>query len=722
MLSRRALWFGMACLAVLGASVAVLLYEPKLRDPPVHVGTATCAGCHRRAFDDWQQSHHRHAMEVAAAGSVLGDFTDASFDHFGTTSRFFTRDGQYFVETDNARGELESFRITHTFGWYPLQQYLVEIPDGRLQALGISWDSRPAAEGGQRWFHLYPDGPVRHDDLLHWTGAFQNWNSRCAFCHVTDLRKGYSQAQNRYATQWAEAGVGCEGCHGPGSRHVSWAQGKGKADNKGLNATLAATWRPGDAIRPTPTPAPQMSTQLQVCSACHSRRSELQHPDPATAFDQNFSLTALLDGLYHADGQILEEVYETGSFLQSRMHQNHVSCTNCHEPHSSRLRASGNALCLQCHEPRFDAPAHHFHQAASSGAQCVNCHMPTHTYMGVDVRRDHSFRIPDPAASVASGVPNACTQCHEDRDDRWAAAFIAQRTGSAGARYEHTAPLSAARRHDPAALPALLAYAEADHNPVMLRAIALQESARFPSPEQVRAASHALSARDPQLRMAAVQALGVLATSERLALLAPLLADPIKAVRMAVARQLIDVPPAAAPAAQRAALTTLLTEYRQSLLHSADMPEAMSDLGILLAAQGDLAGAENALLHARRLSPRYLPALLNLADVHRARGREDLGEVLLNEAMQYYPASGDVRHMLGLLYVRTDRTSAAVELLKRASELAPDNPQYALVHAVSLIETGRQAQGIAVLETALRRFPGNAPLQQALAGYRSTSP
>jgi predicted CXXCH cytochrome family protein len=720
---RRVVLLAICVLVLLAAGSAAILHLHRPLPAPAMVGTAACASCHQQAFADWQQSHHRHAMELPGPDSVLGDFADARFEYFGTTSRFFTRDGQYFVETDNAQGKLETFRVAYTFGWFPLQQYLVEFPDGRMQALGISWDSRPAAQGGQRWYHLYPDEHVTHEDPLHWTGAFQNWNSRCAACHSTALVKGYSQQQNRYQTSWRELNVGCEACHGPGSQHVAWAEGRKSLPHKGLQLNLDAVWQPPASERPIAPAAAPMSTQLQVCSGCHSRRTELQQPDVLAGFADNYLLSPLAQGLYHPDGQILEEVFETGSFLQSRMHQNQVSCSNCHEPHGGRLRAEGNGLCLQCHEPqKFQREEHFFHEPQSTGAQCVNCHMPQQTYMGVDARRDHSFRVPDPAASVQSGVPNACTQCHRDRDDRWAADFLARRSGRVEPWYTHTALIAAARRHDAAAIPGLLAYANAPANPPMLRAMALQESARFPSQQQLQAVSRELASADPLLRAGAAQAVGYLDPSQRLQLLRPLLEDPVRSVRMAVARQLADQRLADAPAEARAPLGRLFDEYRQALLHNADMPESMSDLGVFLLAQGDAQGAEQALLHARALAPRFLPATLNLSDIYRARDRDDLGEPLLREAMQQYPQSGDARHMLGLLYVRTGRTPASVELFRQASQLSPDNPQYALVYAVSLAETGNMPAAIRVLETATTRFPGHGPLRQALEGYRSRQP
>ena len=129
---------------------------------PTYVGTATCGDCPEDALSAWRGSHHELAMQPANPETVLGDFSDASFEYFGTTSRFYRRGDAYFVQTDNAAGDLQEFPIAYTFGAVPLQQYLVEFPGGRYQALSVAWDSRPAAEGGQRWFHLYPDEHVAH--------------------------------------------------------------------------------------------------------------------------------------------------------------------------------------------------------------------------------------------------------------------------------------------------------------------------------------------------------------------------------------------------------------------------------------------------------------------------------------------------------------------------------------------------------------------------------
>ncbi len=160
-------------------------------EPATYIGRDACATCHAAQTESWQGSHHDLAMQVATEGTVLGDFDDAGFTHFDQVSTFFRRDGKFLVRTEGPGGDLRDFEIAFTFGVDPLQQYLIELPGGRLQALSICWDTRPREAGGQRWFHLYPDENVDHDDELHWTGPNQNWNFMCAECHSTALKKNF---------------------------------------------------------------------------------------------------------------------------------------------------------------------------------------------------------------------------------------------------------------------------------------------------------------------------------------------------------------------------------------------------------------------------------------------------------------------------------------------------------------------------------------------------
>ena len=470
---------------VTGATIALTLVcvapLALAEEPAKFVGGQVCSGCHAAETESWQGSHHALAMQRATETVVLGDFANARFEHLGAVTTFSRSGDKFTVNTAGPDGALHDYEIAYTFGVYPLQQYLIAFPGGRYQALGIAWDSRPKDQGGQRWFQLYPGQQLKPGDPLHWTGRDQTWNYQCADCHSTDLQKNFNLAADTYATTWTDLDVACEACHGPGSRHVAWtkAQAAGGSYPPGTDAARMGltNW-----LKPTDTGHWEMnpetgiarrteklaSTELETCAACHSRRKVIaKSPRPGEPFLDGYLPALLEPGLYHADGQIDGEVYEYGSFLQSRMHAAGVTCSNCHDPHSAKLRAEGNGLCAQCHLPaRFDAREHHHHEPGSAGAQCVNCHMPTKTYMVVDARRDHSIRVPRPDLSISLGTPNACSQCHGDRPARWArrdGGRLVSRRAADDPALRHRAPCradrsrrcrTAARSPDPRSEPA----------------------------------------------------------------------------------------------------------------------------------------------------------------------------------------------------------------------------------------------------------------------------
>ena len=462
--------------------------------PPSFVGSAKCAGCHPKETEAYRASDHARAMEPATDQTVLGSFNEARITHRGVTSTFFRRDGKFLVRTDGPDGKLGEFEITYTFGVDPLQQYLIPFPGGRLQALGLAWDTRPRAQGGQRWFHLYPQEALRPPTPLHWTGREQTWNFQCAECHSTDLRKRYDLATNTYATAWAELTVSCEECHGPGSAHVAWAEARPAGAPPAPGSATGLVVHPGrgdgawtikDSQRGIAewTGTARSSAEVDVCARCHARRRPIVDPHPYGQPFLDTHVPALLEPhLYHADGQILGEVYEWGSFVQSRMQRAGVTCADCHEPHRTTLRAPGNAVCAQCHLPaKFDTSAHHHHRPEAEGARCVSCHMPARTYMVVDPRRDHSFPVPRPDLSVALGTPNACTGCHANRTASWAAARVAGWGGAARGTADFARTLEAARRGLPVAGPALAALATDRTQAGIVRATALAHLPEFPS-------------------------------------------------------------------------------------------------------------------------------------------------------------------------------------------------------------------------------------------------
>jgi predicted CXXCH cytochrome family protein len=485
-------------------------------EPATYTGSAACAGCHKAEAALWKTSHHALSMQPATVATVRGDFADAAFVHGGVTTTFHRTGDTFRVRTDGSDGKPQDYDIAYTFGVYPLQQYLIAFPGGRLQALGIAWDSRPKDQGGQRWFHLYPDHTPPAGDPMHWTGREQTWNYQCAACHSTNLRKDYDLAGNSYTTAWTDVDVSCEACHGPGSRHVAMAHQPAFGDVRmGLTNWLkpagTGRWemdpRTGIARRTEKL----VSTEIETCAACHARRSVIvQAPPPGGPFLDSFRPALLEAGMYHADGQIDGEVFEYGSFVQSRMYRAGVTCSNCHEPHSAQLKAAGNGLCAQCHLPaKFDVPEHTHHAAAGPGAQCVNCHMPAKTYMVVHERRDHSFRVPRPDLSASLGTPDACTQCHKDRTPDWAAKSIAGWFPSGRqTQPQYGTALQAGRTGSTDAERQLDALILDPGQPAMARASALPLLPRYASPASGPAIAAAAADLDPLVRAAAPRALG----------------------------------------------------------------------------------------------------------------------------------------------------------------------------------------------------------------------
>ena len=701
----------------------LVLACPALAAAQEYVGSGKCESCHAQAYEAWKGSHHYQAMLPATAENVLGDFSGQTFEYGGITSRFYHRDGKYYVETDNKNGELQEFEIAYTFGFFPLQQYLVPFDGGRFQALNIVWDSRAKSEGGQRWVHLYPEDPVTHEDAVHWTGSFQNWNSRCAFCHSTNLQKNYSAATDSYTTTWEEINVACEACHGPASLHMEWAGGEQRAEDKGFAFSLndRGAFGPADGASTRTfarTDGKRPTLQVETCAACHSRRSELADYHPGKPFNDQYVLTPVSPGMYFPDGQINDEVYVYGSFLQSKMHQAGVVCTNCHDPHSNAVRVETNSLCTQCHVATvYDRPEHHRHQQGGQGASCVNCHMPVKTYMVVDDRHDHSFRIPEPRLTLELGVPNTCNQCHDDQNAQWALDALDSWGVSTDIRAGHARVLSAAWSGQAAVLPALLALAMQPDSPSMLRSSAMMSTQNFPSQETLAALQQQLSSGDSLLRASAVQSMDWVPVAQRYAMLRDLITDDSKSVRMAVARQLSSFPADQLPGSSATELKKLFQEYLDSMKRNADMPEEQMNMGLFYNVTGDPIAAEKAYRTALKLSPMYVPALLNLADLYRASGMEQQAEPLLQRAITLAPDDSNSNHAMGLLLVRQGKLAEALPYLQTAASASPWNIRYSYVYAVALWETGSKTRAVEVLESALGRHPGNRELVSALASY-----
>ena len=732
---------GVAAVIVLAAGVLFALYGQRT-EPTTSagisaeklnfVGSETCASCHAAEATLWHGSQHAHAMAHATNQTVLGDFNDASFDHYGVHSRFLRKDGKFFVETDGADGKLAPFEVKYTFGLYPLQQYLVEFPDGRIQALPLAWDTRPKDRGGQRWFHLYPNEEIGHNDVLHWTKLNQNWNFMCAECHSTGVRKNYDAEKDRFATSFAEISVGCETCHGQGSAHVAWAKGqhswwpyKDDDPDKGLpvrfnertGVTFGRDAKTGSPVRSAPPAA--LRKEVETCGLCHARRGEIAEGwVPGQPLSDTHLVAALAQGLYQPDGQMLDEVYNYGSFKQSKMFAGGVTCSDCHDPHNAKLKLAGDQVCLQCHADSYAKPAHSHHESVSPALTCVSCHMPERTYMVVDRRHDHSFRVPRPDLSVKLGTSNACADCHKDKSAAWAAAAIEGWFGPKRKGLQNYAEAFHAAWHDEPGAATLLAAVAADANaPAIARASALTELAAHLSPATIGLARKGIADPDPMVRIGALDMLDGVPPGQLWPIVSPLLSDQIRGVRLRAVSLLAGVPSERLSDSDRERLDGATREFVAAQALNADRPEARATLGNFYARRGETSEAETEFRAALRLSPAYGPASANLADLYRQLGRDADAESVLRKAIEASPQDAGLHHALGLTLVRLKRQDDALAELARAAKLEPDRARYAYVYAVALDSNGRRRDAIQALKDNLTKHPSDHDTLSALIGY-----
>jgi tetratricopeptide (TPR) repeat protein len=668
---------------------------------PAYLTSASCAECHPDAYSAWSDSHHGWAWRSAKPENVLGDFAQTTFEHRGVRSRFSSRDGRYFVETDGPDGRPATYEITWTVGVSPLQQYLVELDDGRLQALDVAWDT----ERG-RWYQLYPEQVQKNDPGLHWTGPYKNWNTRCVSCHVTGFVKGYEPQTDRYQSSWSETGVGCEACHGPGEAHVAWAKRPEQFSLKvfeGVDAKgLAVSFE---------TDAPV--SEIEVCAGCHSRRESLDADSapPGEPFADHYRLALLREGLYHADGQIQDEVYVYGSFLQSKMHARGVRCGHCHEPHGAKLVAGIDAVCTECHRPedREDFPTllpasyvssvHHHHRPGSEEARCVSCHMPARTYMGVDSRHDHSFRVPRPDLTVKLGVPNACNGCHTDRSAEWAQ----ERVEAWFPKGRHLQPhygeiLHAGRQSlDQASVAGLIDLALDRAQPAIARASAVELLTPVASPPIVGQALPLLDDPSPLVRSAVLGLFHAAPSAARAKHSGPLLDDPVRSVRIAAAQRILDIPTDNLSRADQAIVKGAVGEYQASLSAHADFPEVQLNLSRFAEQVDNRKAARQALQAAIALDPKLAEAWLRLARLEVDAGRFVNARQTLERAVSRVPDSGTLYQLLGRVLVQLDDEAAAVHAFEKALHGLPGELDVRIEYVSLLTNLGKHTEALEVL-------------------------
>ena len=674
------------------------------------VGSEKCKKCHEAAYNKWRGSHHDLAMDEANDTTVLGDFNDVRYTdpHNNVTSRFFRKDTKFYVETEGPDGQLGDFEITHTFGVYPLQQYLVPFSDGRLQCLNIAWDVEKKS-----WYRLPPyevDGP---DDWLHWTRGGQTWNGMCAECHSTRLTKGFDPVTGAYQTNWFEIDVGCEACHGPGSKHMAWADkppfARAQAENYALNVHTSKI----DTIE-----------QIKLCAPCHSRRFQLGDNQHGEGELLDLMVPQLLNqGLYYPDGQILEEVYVYGSFVQSKMYRHGVRCSDCHDIHSLKRHREKNELCTQCHRAEvYDSKEHHFHKKVhngqpSDGHLCVKCHMPGRIYMGGDYRPDHSLRIPRPDLSAELGTPNGCSAqgCHDDKPLSWNVEHYTKWYGKTS-KPHYGEIIAAGRSRKPEAEADLIRLAEDQLLPAIVRATGLELLRAYPSAASQVTLAKALENDDALLRYTAIRSLEYFDAETRLKRIAPKLYDPVKAVRMEAAMMLSVMPEERLREDDRQAFKKGLAEYREAMLYNADFAAQRYNLGNLAANLGDDQKAIAAYEKAMAIDDQFYPARVNLAMLYNRQGKNLEAEKLLREVVDQEPDLYEIAYSLGLLLAEMKQYEDAEVYLGKAASGMPDYGRVHFNHGQVLLVLNQPEQAEAALLSALSAEPQNQDFFIALVG------
>ncbi|TVP79604.1 MAG: hypothetical protein EA353_05795 [Puniceicoccaceae bacterium] len=413
------------------------------------MGPDACVSCHQQAVEDWRQSHHAKANRPVSVRLDAPAFTPTrQIQESGVTYEMVLVGQDFKLRVIPEEGPIEEYDLVGVIGETPIRQYLAHLPGGRFQTISASYDVI-----NDSWIDVFAGEDRQPGEWGHWQGQGMNWNANCAYCHVTEYEKAFDYEGNAYHSTWTQQGLACASCH------------------TGLEEHIAAA-HAGDYT----TGLTQLSKgQTQDnCVTCHSRRDQLTADAflPGDAYHDHFSLS-LPDqpGLYYPDGQILDEVFVHASFSMSRMAKAGVTCMDCHNPHSLKpiLPVQTNMLCMRCHDggvmdsPVINPLEHSFHPEGSTGNQCVSCHMPKTVYMQIDWRADHGFHSPDPLMTREHGIPNACSNCHQDETLDWAVEHAENWYGDkleASRQRARARAISQAYAREPGGLPALLELAK----------------------------------------------------------------------------------------------------------------------------------------------------------------------------------------------------------------------------------------------------------------------
>ena len=704
-------------LAILVALLSVPLYmlvkaygsDQNLSQEATFVGRETCKECHLNEYNDWLGSDHDKAMDHANDSTVLGNFNNQSIEYNGMTHKLYKRDNRFYAYTDGESGKMEEFEIKYVFGYYPLQQYLVEFDRGRMQTLPLTWNSK-----GSVWYHMaaavYKNEIIEHSNWLHWTNQAQNWNGMCADCHSTNLVKGYDPKTDSYHTTWSEIDVSCEACHGPASKHLEWAAKAEYARETDNNFGLLVK-----------TSGIDNKEYVDLCVRCHTRRGSLSDFHHSADL-YNHSIPNLpTSEEYFIDGQILDEDYVYGSFTQSKMYMQNVKCNDCHNVHSTKRLFEDNRLCTQCHRADdYDTYNHHFHKSkgeagkaviaddgvkfeVGEGTKCINCHMPARFYMGPDYRNDHSFRIPRPDLTEKMGTPNACNQCHADKSTKWAIDYVNKWHGiSRPSRYGMA--FKEAQTGSEKGFEGLTSIYYDEVYPEIIRATAIHYLGTYYQAKSKQILFDALNSFNGHIRYNALHNL-LLDDELSFQKVLGMLNDPTKAIRIECATKLIALSKNQIPEKYQKQLQKAEKEYLETLEYNADFPSGKFNLANFYYNRNQIDKAEEFFKKALKQDELLHPVKINLAILYNNKGEHKKAEILLKDYLKHVPSDGATTFTYALFLSERQRYNESMEYLLKAAELSPDNPRIFYNVAMMYDFRNDKKQAVKYLQSAISIKP-----------------
>ncbi|MDO3694000.1 tetratricopeptide repeat protein [Wenyingzhuangia sp. chi5] len=662
-----------------------------------YVGSQKCKECHATQFKDWEGSHHDKSMQKANRQTIIAPFNGEVFKSQGVTSTFFQKEGKFYVNTEGRDGKNHDYEIIYTFGFTPLQQYIVLFPDGQYQCLRTAFNTKK-----NKWFDLYPDFKVVHKEWLHWSRGGLNWNTMCADCHSTNVKKNYNEKNHSYDTNYAIINVSCEACHGPGKKHVENALKKG-SDYKN-DGTMQMVGLDSKEL-------------VDACARCHARRENITlfHTPQGTFLDHYFPQFITKD-IYHADGQILDEDYVYGSFIQSKMYHNGVSCKDCHNPHSTKRKFDDNRLCMQCHDgATFNVESHHKHKMGTKEAMCINCHMPGKYYMGNDFRRDHSFRIPRPDLSIKYGTPNACVGCHKDKDDQWAYENFVKLYGEPKKNH-FSDKLAPGITGTIGGRDSLMLLAHDTIYPNMARASAVSNLRNYAGQINVSEVLKFLKDKSPLVKGATADLLFDLKLgADNYKVLLPLLKDDKTAVRVKAFFALSSIPYSKIPKEYRDVYEKVKIEFANHLKATGEFSGGRMKRAQYYLNTGKIQSAISTLEDALKIDITNNIVRTTLANLYYQVKDYQKSEEAYKTILEQEPGFGLTNYDYGLLLNELGRPKEAIVQLQKAIGYLPENDRIAYNLALLYFQNKQTKNAISVLNTQLKRSANNTDLIYLMA-------